>query len=65
MLDEFVHEPRVAYFSMEIELRSEIPTYARGLVNTHRRYRTLGHRPQFADGGGQPGKPRRLFPPGN
>ena len=31
MLDEFVHEPRVAYFSMEIALRSEIPTYAGGL----------------------------------
>ncbi len=31
MLDEFTHEPRVAYFSMEIALRSEIPTYAGGL----------------------------------
>ncbi len=31
MLDEFIHEPRVAYFSMEIALRSEIPTYAGGL----------------------------------
>ncbi len=31
MLDEFVHEPRVAYFSMEIALRNEIPTYAGGL----------------------------------
>lgn len=31
MLDEFVHEPRVAYFSMEIALRSEIPTYSGGL----------------------------------
>ena len=31
MLDEFLHEPRVAYFSMEIALRSEIPTYAGGL----------------------------------
>jgi glycogen phosphorylase len=31
MLEEFVHEPRVAYFSMEIALRSEIPTYAGGL----------------------------------
>jgi starch phosphorylase len=30
-LDEFLHEPRVAYFSMEIALRSEIPTYAGGL----------------------------------
>jgi starch phosphorylase len=28
---EFLHEPRVAYFSMEIALRSEIPTYAGGL----------------------------------
>jgi starch phosphorylase len=31
VLGEFLHEPRVAYFSMEIALRSEIPTYAGGL----------------------------------
>lgn len=31
MLEEFIHEPRVAYFSMEIALRGEIPTYAGGL----------------------------------
>ena len=31
MLDEFVTLPRVAYFSMEIALRNEIPTYAGGL----------------------------------
>jgi glycogen phosphorylase len=31
MLDEFIHEPRVAYFTMEIALRVEIPTYAGGL----------------------------------
>ena len=31
MLDEFIHVPRVAYFSMEIALRNEIPTYAGGL----------------------------------
>ena len=31
MLDEFIHEPRTAYFSMEIALRNEIPTYAGGL----------------------------------
>ena len=31
MLDEFLRETRVAYFSMEIALRSEIPTYAGGL----------------------------------
>jgi glycogen phosphorylase len=31
MVDEFLQEPRVAYFSMEIALRSEIPTYAGGL----------------------------------
>jgi starch phosphorylase len=31
MLDEFLQQPRVAYFSMEIALRSEIPTYAGGL----------------------------------
>jgi starch phosphorylase len=30
-LDEFLTQPRVAYFSMEIALRSEIPTYAGGL----------------------------------
>jgi len=30
-LDEFLHEPRIAYFSMEMALRSEIPTYAGGL----------------------------------
>ena len=28
---EFLNQPRVAYFSMEIALRSEIPTYAGGL----------------------------------
>ena len=28
---EFIHQPRVAYFSMEVALRSEIPTYAGGL----------------------------------
>jgi len=31
MLDEFIHDQRVAYFSMEIALRNEIPTYAGGL----------------------------------
>jgi len=31
MPDEFLHEPRVAYFTMEIALRNEIPTYAGGL----------------------------------
>ena len=31
MPDEFIHEPRIAYFSMEIALRNEIPTYAGGL----------------------------------
>lgn len=31
MLDEFIHAPRIAYFSMEIALRCEIPTYAGGL----------------------------------
>jgi starch phosphorylase len=31
VLDEFVHQPRVAYFSMEIAMHSEIPTYAGGL----------------------------------
>ncbi len=31
MLEEFIHESRVAYFSMEIALRNEIPTYAGGL----------------------------------
>ena len=31
MLDEFIHGSRVAYFSMEIALCNEIPTYAGGL----------------------------------
>lgn len=31
MPDEFTYEPRIAYFSMEIALRNEIPTYAGGL----------------------------------
>ena len=31
MLAEFTDQPRIAYFSMEIALRSEIPTYAGGL----------------------------------
>jgi starch phosphorylase len=31
VLADFLQEPRVAYFSMEIALRSEIPTYAGGL----------------------------------
>jgi starch phosphorylase len=31
VLDEFLKLPRVAYFSMEIALRNEIPTYAGGL----------------------------------
>ncbi|MDO9011400.1 MAG: alpha-glucan family phosphorylase [Gallionella sp.] len=31
MLDEFVHGARIAYFSMEIALQNEIPTYAGGL----------------------------------
>jgi glycogen phosphorylase len=31
MLDEFTHGSRVAYFSMEIALRNEMPTYAGGL----------------------------------
>ncbi len=31
MLKQFLHEPRIAYFSMEIALRNEIPTYSGGL----------------------------------
>lgn len=31
MLDDYTHGPRVAYFSMEIALRNEIPTYSGGL----------------------------------
>ncbi len=31
MLSEFTHEPRIAYFSMEIALSNEIPTYSGGL----------------------------------
>ena len=31
VLEAFIHSPRVAYFSMEIALRNEIPTYAGGL----------------------------------
>jgi len=31
MVARFVHEPRIAYFSMETALRNEIPTYAGGL----------------------------------
>jgi len=31
MLEGFIHESRIAYFSMEIALRNEIPTYAGGL----------------------------------
>ncbi len=31
MLNQFIHEPRIAYFSMEIALRKEIPTYSGGL----------------------------------
>jgi len=31
MLYDFTHEPRTAYFSMEIALKSEIPTYSGGL----------------------------------
>jgi starch phosphorylase len=30
-LEPFIHEPRIAYFSMEIALASEIPTYSGGL----------------------------------
>ena len=30
-LDDFTHEPRIAYFTMEIALRNEIPTYSGGL----------------------------------
>ena len=31
MLDDYTHVPRIAYFSMEIALRSEVPTYSGGL----------------------------------
>jgi len=31
MIDEFTHEPRIGYFSMEIALHNEIRTYAGGL----------------------------------
>jgi hypothetical protein len=31
MLDDFIHEPRVAYFSMEIALRNDTPTCSGGL----------------------------------
>lgn len=31
MYDEFIHGERIAYFSMEIALRKEIPTYSGGL----------------------------------
>lgn len=31
LLDRFIYEHRIAYFSMEIALRNEVPTYAGGL----------------------------------
>ena len=31
MLDDFTHEPQIAYFTMEIALRNDIPTYSGGL----------------------------------
>ena len=31
MLDEFIHQPRIAYFTMEVALQNDIPTYAGGL----------------------------------
>ncbi len=31
MIKSFTHEPRIAYFSMEIALRNDIPTYSGGL----------------------------------
>ncbi|MGR9116966.1 MAG: glycogen/starch/alpha-glucan phosphorylase, partial [Gammaproteobacteria bacterium] len=31
MLEEFIHEARIAYFSMEIALQNDIPTYSGGL----------------------------------
>jgi len=31
MLRPFLHQPRIAYFSMEIALRADVPTYAGGL----------------------------------
>ena len=31
MIDDFIHEPRVAYFTMEIALDNDIPTYSGGL----------------------------------
>ena len=31
MLEEFVHQPRIAYFTMELALSNDIPTYAGGL----------------------------------
>lgn len=31
-IDDFTHEPRVAYFSMEIALHNEVPTYSGGSV---------------------------------
>jgi glycogen phosphorylase len=31
MFDDYLHEPQIAYFSMEIALRDDIPTYAGGL----------------------------------
>lgn len=30
-LDDFTHEPRIAYFTMEIALQNDIPTYSGGL----------------------------------
>jgi len=31
MLAEFLREPRITYFTMEVALRDEVPTYAGGL----------------------------------
>ncbi len=31
MLEGFIHETRIAYFSMEIALQNNIPTYSGGL----------------------------------
>jgi len=31
VLEDFIHEPRIAYFSMELALQNDIPTYAGGL----------------------------------
>jgi len=62
MLHEFTSNKRIAYFSMEIALEPDIPTYAGGLGVLAGDFLRSAAGPVATNGRRYAGEPRGLFP---